>query len=143
MNDRIKKLGSYFKKMNIAEGIVFITVNFPNDWKINSKITEKYDVKVMNTEDNSGYYFASKIENGFTKIFDAVEETINFNEVAGIKRALFIEKIKELQDIFEEEPLEVLQSIEFKFKKKENNRGRRDKKEKNNEINSFEECQPA
>lgn len=137
MNDRIKKLGNYFQKMNIAEGIVFITVNFPKDWKISSKITEKYNVKVMNTEDGKGFYFATQIENGFEKIFDAIEETINFNEVAGIKRALFIEKIKELQDIFEEEPLDVLQTIEFKLRKK---RPSTTKREKNNEIKESELC---
>ena len=58
LNDKIAKLGSRFKKMNIAEGIIFLTVNFPRDWKINDKILEKYEVKVMPTEDYEGYYFA-------------------------------------------------------------------------------------
>ena len=38
--------------------------------------------------------------------------------MAGIKKALFLEKVSELQRIFEEEPLDVLQTIEFKYKKK-------------------------
>lgn len=118
LNDKIAKLGSRFKKMNIAEGIIFLTVNFPRDWKINDKILEKYEVKVMPTEDYEGYYFAATLDIGIDNIFEAINETITFNEVAGIKKALLIEKVNELQQIFEEEPLDVLQTIEFKYKKK-------------------------
>lgn len=142
MNERIKQLGNYFQKMNIAEGIIFITVSFPSDWKINPNITEKYGIKVMSTEDNQGYYFAAKMENGFDCLFDAIDKVIEFNQVAGIKKALFLEKIKELQIIFEEEPLDVLESIEFKYKKKRPSGKKTDKKFiENNEENYTEECQ--
>jgi hypothetical protein len=104
--------------MNIAEGIIFLTVNFPQDWKINDKILEKHNVKVMPTEDYEGYYFAATLDVGIDSIFNAIDDTITFNEVAGIKKALFLEKVSELQRIFEEEPLDVLQTIEFKYKKK-------------------------
>ena len=118
LNDKIANLGSRFKKMNIAEGIIFLTVNFPQDWKINDKILEKHNVKVMPTEDYEGYYFAATLDVGIDSIFNAIDDTITFNEVAGIKKALFLEKVSELQRIFEEEPLDVLQTIEFKYKKK-------------------------
>jgi hypothetical protein len=104
--------------MNIAEGSIFLTVNFPQDWKINDKILEKHNVKVMPTEDYEGYYFAATLDVGIDSIFNAIDDTITFNEVAGIKKALFLEKVSELQRIFEEEPLDVLQTIEFKYKKK-------------------------
>lgn len=118
LNDKIAKLGSRFRKMNIAEGIIFLTVDFPQDWKINEKIILKHNVKVMPTEDNQGYYFAATLDTGIDEIFAAIDETITFNEVAGIKKSLFLEKVNELQKVFEEEPLDVLQTIEFKFKKK-------------------------
>lgn len=137
INNRIKKLGNYFQKMNIAEGIIFITVSFPKEWQFNNKMVEEYGVKIMNTEDNNGYYFATKIDNGFDTIFNAIEHVIEFNEVAGIKKSLFLEKIKELQEIFEEEPLDVLQTIEFKYKKKKT--GKREKNENN--ITNTEICQ--
>ena len=129
INDKIKKLGNYFKKMNIAEGIIFITVTFPQGWVINHKITDDYDVKVMPTEDRSGYYFAAKMDNGFDNIFSAINETISYNEVAGLKKAFFIEKVKELQSLFEEESLDVLQTLEFKVKKKKTKT-----RKENNEI---------
>lgn len=136
INNRIKKLGDFFQKMNIAEGIIFVSVVFPNDWQMNTSVAEKLGVKIMNTEDGKGYYFATKIENGFTPVFDAIDKVIEFNEVAGIKKVLFLEKIKELQVIFEEESLDVLQTIEFKYKKKRTN----NKKIENN-IENLEPCQ--
>lgn len=137
LNDKIAKLGSRFKKMNIAEGIIFLTVTFPKDWKISDKIIEKYNVKVMPTEDYDGYYFAANLEIGIDNIFDAIDETITFNEVAGIKKALLIEKVSELQRIFEEEPLDVLQTIEFKYKKKT---PKGSKKNENKNVESEEEA---
>jgi hypothetical protein len=136
INNRIKKIGNYFQKMNIAEGIIFVSVVFPNDWQMTTSAAEKLGVKIMNTEDGQGYYFATQIENGFNPVFDAIDKVIEFNEVAGIKKALFLEKIKELQVIFEEESLDVLQTIEFKYKKKRTN----SKKVENN-IENFETCQ--
>lgn len=133
INNRIKKIGNFFQKMNIAEGIIFVSVVFPKEWQMNSSVVEKFGVKIMNTEDGKGYYFATQIENGFTPVFDAIDKVIEFNEVAGIKKALFLEKIKELQNIFEEEPLDVLQTIEFKYKKKKVS-NKKDKNENNKEI---------
>ena len=134
INERIKKLGEYFKKMNIAEGVIFITVSFPREWQISQEICDKYDVKVMPTEDYSGYYYAAKMDSGFDNLFMAIEETITFNEVAGLKKVLFVEKVKELQAIFEEEPLDVLQSIEFKYKKKKVAKKKVDEIEKEAEL---------
>ena len=48
---------------------------------------------------------------------------------------LSLEKIKELQIIFEDEPIEVLETIEFKYKKK------RTKKKNENEEKEVESCQ--
>lgn len=138
INNRIKKIGNYFQKMNIAEGIIFVSVVFPKDWQMNTSSAEKLGVKIMTTEDGNGYYFATQIENGFNPVFDAIDKVIEFNEVAGIKKALFLEKIKELQNIFEEESLDVLQTIEFKYKKKRVSL-KKDKIENN--IENFESCQ--
>ena len=133
INNRIKKIGNFFQKMNIAEGIIFVSVAFPKEWQMNSSVVEKFGVKIMNAEDGKGYYFATQIENGFTPVFDAIDKIIEFNEVAGIKKALFLDKIKELQNIFEEESLDVLQTIEFKYKKKKIS-NKKDKNENNKEI---------
>jgi hypothetical protein len=72
------------------------------------------------------------MEVGFEKVFEAIEDTISFNEVALLKQQLFMEKIKELQILFEDEPLDVLETIEFKYKKRKGRKN--DTKEKEVEL---------
>ena len=81
-------------------------------------LEEKYDVKAIKTENDLGYYFFTSMDVGFEKLFDAIEDTISFNQVALLKQQLFMEKIKELQILFEDEPIDVLETIEFKYKKR-------------------------
>lgn len=118
INEKIKNIGEYFLGMNVAEGFIYITVKFPDGWKVSNRLEEKYDVKAIRTENEMGYYFFTSMDVGFEKIFEAIEDTISFNEVALLKQQLFMEKIKELQILFEDEPLDVLETIEFKYKKR-------------------------
>lgn len=137
INEKIKNIGEYFLGMNVAEGFIYITVKFPDGWKVSNRLEEKYDVKAIKTENEMGYYFFTSMDVGFEKIFEAIEDTISFNEVALLKQTLFMEKIKELQILFEDEPLDVLETIEFKYKKR---KGRKNEvKEKEVEI-CQEEC---
>ncbi len=137
INEKIKNIGEYFLGMNVAEGFIYITVKFPDGWKVSNRLEEKYDVKAIRTENEMGYYFFTSMDVGFEKIFEAIEDTISFNEVALLKQTLFMEKIKELQILFEDEPLDVLETIEFKYKKR---KGRKNEvKEKEVEI-CQEEC---
>ena len=135
INEKIKNISEYFLGMNVADGFIYITVQFPEGWKISNRLEEKFDVKAILTENGSGYYFFTSMMVGFEKLFDAIEDTISFNKVAAIKQQMFLEKIKELQIIFEDEPIEVLETIEFKYKKK------RTKKKNENEEKEADPCQ--
>ena len=135
INEKIKNISDYFLGMNVADGFIYITVQFPEGWKISNRLEEKFDVKAILTENGAGYYFFTSMMVGFEKLFDAIEDTISFNKVAAIKQQMFLEKIKELQIIFEDEPIEVLETIEFKYKKK------RTKKKNENEEKEAELCQ--
>ena len=137
INEKIKNIGEYFLGMNVAEGFIYITVRFPDGWKVSNRLEEKYDVKAIRTENEMGYYFFTSMDVGFEKIFEAIEDTISFNEVALLKQTLFMEKIKELQILFEDEPLDVLETIEFKYKKRKVRKN--EVKEKEVEI-CQEEC---
>lgn len=118
INEKINKIERYFVGMSVAEGYIYITVKFPAEWKVSSRLEDKYGVKAVKTETNDGYYFFTTMDIGFDNIFDAIEDAISFNEVAIQKRELFETKIRELQVIFEDEPLDVLETIEFKYKKR-------------------------
>ena len=43
INEKIKNIGEYFKGMNVAEGFIYITVCFPDGWKVSNRLEEKYD----------------------------------------------------------------------------------------------------
>ena len=137
INEKIKNIGEYFLGMNVAEGFIYITVKFPDGWKVSNRLEEKYDVKAIKTENEMGYYFFTSMDVGFEKIFEAIEDTISFNEVALLKQTLFMEKIKELQILFEDEPLEVLETIEFKYKKR---KGRKNEVKEKEVETCQEEC---
>lgn len=137
INEKIKNIGEYFLGMNVAEGFIYITVRFPDEWKISNRLEEKYNVKAIRTENDMGYYFFTSMDIGFEKIFEAIEDTISFNEVALLKQQLFMEKIKELQILFEDEPLDVLETIEFKYKKR---KGRKNEVKEKEVETCQEEC---
>jgi hypothetical protein len=118
MNEKIKRIENYFVGMNVASGYIYITVRFPEGWKVSPKIEEKYNVKAVKTEDETGYYFFSEMSNGFDNVFASIEESIDTNLMAVIKQEMFVRKLKELQAIFEEESIDVLKTLEFKYKKK-------------------------
>lgn len=136
INEKIKNLNGYFLGMNVAEGFIYITVRFPEEWKISQRINEKYDVKTVKTENDMGYYFFTSMDVGFENVFGAIEDTIEFNEMAILKQELFLTKIQELQTIFEDEPIDVLETIEFKYKKRRNK-----KTNDTNEEKEVEQCQ--
>lgn len=137
INEKIKNIGEYFLGMNVAEGTIYITVRFPDEWKVSNRLEEKYNVKAIRTENDMGYYFFTSMDIGFEKIFEAIEDTISFNEVALLKQQLFMEKIKELQILFEDEPLDVLETIEFKYKKR---KGRKNEVKEKEVETCQEEC---
>ena len=135
ISEKIKELNGYFFGMNVAEGYIYITVYFPEEWKISNKINEKYGVKTVKTENGVGYYYYTTMDIGFDNVFSAIQDTIEMNQMAVIKQELFMKKVKELQILFEDEPIDVLETIEFKYKKKKN------KKVEKIEEKEVEECQ--
>lgn len=134
INQRIINIGQYFLGMNVADGFIFITVRFPENWVISNRLEEKFDVKAIRTENGDGYYFFAQMCVGFENVFLAIEDTIAFNEVAEIKQKLLLQKIAELQIIFEDEPLDVLETIEFKYKKKKKKAIKNNETENETEI---------
>ena len=120
INDRIKNISEYFVSMNVAaeNGIIYVLVNFPQRWACSELTEYNFNVTAVRAETPTSFYFFTSMENGFDKVFDAIEYNINFNKEAQIKVSLLKEKIDELKDIFENEDIETLKTLEFKYKKK-------------------------
>lgn len=82
---------------------------------------ESYDeaVKIARDDNNQyQYFYYASTETDFNRIFDVIDTTVKFNNEAELKRELLIQKVNELQKLFEVEDLETLQTLEFKVKKK-------------------------
>lgn len=121
IKDRIEKLGSYFNSMNVAaeNGIIYVLVQFPKGWGCSEVTEHNFNVKAVRDNENVGcFYFFANLEVGFDKVFDAIEYNIKFNEEAQAKVNLLREKIEELKNIFENEDINTLKTLEFKIKKK-------------------------
>ena len=54
------------------------------------------------------------------KVFELIDETIEYNKDIEAKSELFKQKIDEMRKIFLEEDLQTLRTMEFKMKKKKN-----------------------
>lgn len=120
IKERIERLGMYFHSMNVAaeNNIIYVRVQFPKGWGCSELTEYNFNVKSVTDEIPGYFYFFANMEIGFDKIFDAIEFNIRFNEEAQAKVALLREKIEELKDIFENEDINVLKTLEFKYKKK-------------------------
>lgn len=126
IQDRINKIGPFFKKMGVTDKFIYIVLNFPDRWGISESAMENFKITSTRLE-NGEYYFYADRQIGFDNMFDAIEYTINFNRQAEEKIELLKAKINELQKIFSEEDISVLKTIEFKYKKKNS--------KKNNKVN--------
>ena len=117
---RIEKIGNYFNSMNLSSenGIIYIRVHFPKGWGCSEVTEHNFNVKSVQDEIPGYFYFFADMEIGFDKVFDAIEYNIQFNEEAQAKVKLLREKIEELKDIFENEDINILKTLEFKYKKR-------------------------
>lgn len=153
MQDRIIKINEYFVAFNIAEGISYIKVRFPNKWEIpnGEVLLENFNVKIA-TEANGEIYFFSELINGTDVVFDAVDFVVDFNKDLEAKTLLFSEKINELKELFSTRTLSELQHLEIiikspipftikdettKDEKSKNKKGRRNNKKKEDENNEI------
>ena len=120
IQERINNLGEYFKGMQVSaeNGIIYVTVQFQKGWACSEVTEHNFNVKAVQDEMPGVFYFFTDMGVGFDKVFDAIEYNIRFNEEAQAKVNLLREKIDELRNIFENEDIEVLKTLEFKYKKK-------------------------
>lgn len=119
ITERIKKLGNYFKEMQIVtiddKQVIYVIVKFPYGWVIDEEIEEKYNVTVSNGEYNNEFYFCTEIDNGEEKVFDAIEYNIEKMKEAIERAQLLSEKTKELKLLFENESITLHQLRNLKI----------------------------
>lgn len=136
LKERIERLGTYFASMNVAaeNNLIYVQVKFPQSWGCSELTEYNFNVKAVRDEMPGYFYFFADMTVGFDKIFDAIEFNINFNEEAQAKVTLLREKIEELKNIFEVEDIAVLQTLEFKYKRKKTRTNKKSKDEENAKV---------
>ena len=119
IKERIKKINNYFKEMQIVtvdgEQIIYVSVSLPHGWIIDDKIEEKYNVTVNEGTYPNEFYFATEIDNGEEKIFDAIEYTIEKMQDAIERAQLLRNKITELREIFQNDNISIGKLRTLKF----------------------------
>ena len=122
ISDRIKKLGKYFNTMQVVAGdngrqLMYVVVNFPEDWPINEEGAKKRNVTAMEGDYPGQCVFCADIDTGSDAIFDAIDENIEKMKEAIERARLLKEKTQLLRSIFEDgdNSIDKLRSLEFKF----------------------------
>lgn len=145
IKDRIKKLGSYFKEMQIVtvdgEQVIYIVVNFPRGWVIDDEIETKFNISIMDGEIPDEYYFCGSIDLGQDVLFDAIDYNIEKMKSAIERAQLLASKIKELKGMFENEDISLEKLRSLKFVMDENNEKLIIPKKKGKEIQQTSETE--
>ena len=114
LNEQLIRLSSYKINFNIYEGTVIISLEYPKDWtvlQVNSN-------DIQTTSENGRQFYWVPLQTDVEKVFELIDETIEYNKAIEAKSELFKQKIDEMRKIFLEEDLQTLRTMEFKMKKK-------------------------
>lgn len=116
IQDRIGKIGKYFRMFNIINNIGYVLVNFPKEWTLPENVSD-YGVNATSDEKGTYFYFEITEKNkDINALFDCVDFTVAFNQSIEEKAQFFKEKAEELKNIIYSTPIEKLRTLEFVMK---------------------------
>ena len=118
---RIEKIKDYFydMKMSMEDNIVYVQTKFPPNWTISELLEENFKVRGVDSKKGTQIFF-TELDNGFERVFDAIDYTVNLNLSALERLELFKQKVEELKTLFDSEDIDKLKRLEFTFKKVNN-----------------------
>lgn len=124
LNEHLIKLSEYSVGFNMYEGTIIVNVLYPKKWSILKPMSENINI----TDDKGRQYYWANLAD-INELFDLIYDTIDYNKAIEEKAKLFKEKINEMQQLFINEDLDVLKTLEFKIKKKKSTPKSKAKKE--------------
>ena len=118
MKKQIDKIREYFKGLTVTLDDIVLMVKFPDTWVLglSDGLLKDFKCEVRRMQD--GVYFVDQFENGYEEIFKCVNTVISANKEMEAKSALLKQKAKELSELFLNNSLDELESLEFNFNKK-------------------------
>ena len=139
LQDRIVANSSYFRGMEMMNGVIIVKVQYENKWGVFPSEDEKIKVAKSEEQPNEYFYYGDMTEVSIDDIFDLIESTVEMNVSAAAKLELLNVKFEELKMLFAKEPLERLQTLTFELKTpKSSKKKKTTKKEKKEDIVSEE-----
>ena len=131
LEKRLKELSGYNIGFEIKQGYYHISIVFDENWNVLESDNESIYIE----ERNGMYHYIASLDSvTLADMFKIVDMTIDYNIDLQKKMLLFKKKTEELQNIFANETLEVLETIEFKYglnqqEQPKKKRGRKPKKQ--------------
>lgn len=131
LEKRLKELSGYNIGFEIKQGYYHISIVFDENWNVLESDNESIYIE----ERNGMYHYIASVDSvTIADMFKIVDMTIDYNIDLQKKMLLFKKKTEELQNIFANETLEVLETIEFKYglnqqEQTKKKRGRKPKKQ--------------
>lgn len=117
LQGKLIELSDYGVSFNVSNGNFVVRIQYSGEWDVISPEDEKIGF-YRDDKDSNVYYYVAPVSVDLERLFAAIDETIVYNHELEEKVVLFKEKMKELQAIFADEPIELLRTLEFKLKRK-------------------------
>lgn len=117
LSSRIEKIRPFFVSFNVIaeESASYAIIRLPEGWTIPDKAALKENFKVEVAPLEGAYCFMTEISNSSEQIFDAIDYVVDFNQKFMERKELLLAKVKELKELFAQEPLENLKRLKFAF----------------------------
>lgn len=112
--ERINRLGELFNSIRITKDIMYINVNFPDKWVIPTNLPS-YFSGIKRVEKEGYQCFCAEPTYDVDILFDVVDYIVKFNDEIEKKLALYSIALKNLKQLFNQEGLEKLSTLQFVF----------------------------
>ena len=115
MFESIKSIRPYFFSLREIDGNVSLDIKLPITWKFETILSPYKTIKSKTQDKNEKVTLISLIttatQEGYDLVFECALDIIRYNEEEEEKQRLYQLKIKELQELFQKEPLNKLKEL--------------------------------
>lgn len=131
LQDLLIKLSAYNINFRVYSGNFVIEVKFDSSWTLVKP--DNPNIAFANDDDVPGLcYYMTPVTTDLSEVFDAINDTVRFNEELKLKITLFKEKVEELHKLFADESYDRLKTLVFKMDKRKQPKNKQ--QETKNEI---------
>ena len=115
MFESIKSIRPYFFSLREIDGNVSLDIKLPVTWKFETILSPYKTIKSKTQDKNEKVTLISLIttatQEGYDLVFECALDIIRYNEEEEEKQRLYQLKVKELQELFQKEPLNKLKEL--------------------------------